>query len=399
MAPKRKHVAIKRAQKKKQAKAQKKAPKQVPYSEPSQSASSHSPSREEETPSKAIPVKIPEKSQASASQEHTFEVPSSLPPSWFKNFTTLGKWKDGFHSRKICSCEPIAMDLVNSSSLQCFKLFRESSLVHLASLPNFAYPRLTRLFYLNMTLVNSSEGLSIESNVKGIKIKLNNQILAEILGVAPVVHDKSYPSRLSCITAARTQFLLPNTPTSKQLTHSSLDLEPKIIFQFLTRTILPRSNSRELLTDQCLEILYLLFNGYPLDLPSIILTYMSHIYNSSRPAALPYANLLPKIFEYFGVPIATEEVDRLTTPRVGLELFNKIGIFRVSKDTWKFVSDLSDEELAAIPSAFKPKADIPVPASKLQALEFGMEDLRQSMYSLFADIERKLDEISAQLAG
>uniref|UniRef100_A0A803N9E9 Uncharacterized protein n=1 Tax=Chenopodium quinoa TaxID=63459 RepID=A0A803N9E9_CHEQI len=127
---------------------------------------------------------------------------------------------------------------------------------------------------------------------------------------------------------------------------------------------------------------------------------MAHTVSSKRLAALPYANLLPKIFEHFHIPVDTEEFDKLKTPPVGLDLFNKIGIFRVGEDTWKFLSDLSEEEQAAIPAALsKPKPDSSFSASKLQALEFGMEELRQTLYSLFQGVAEKLEEINGKMGS
>uniref|UniRef100_A0A803LEB1 Putative plant transposon protein domain-containing protein n=1 Tax=Chenopodium quinoa TaxID=63459 RepID=A0A803LEB1_CHEQI len=252
------------------------------------------------------------------------EVTSSFPSSWFRNNTSHGKGKDGFHSWKLCFSELMDIEFISSAQSHSLKVFRESNMFKLSSVSDVAYPRLTRLFYINMVVKRSCGEITLDTLVKGREISLNSSILAQILGTSPDFSRDSHPSRLECVTQAKEQqFLLPNLSSSHQLTHFSLRLEPKILFTYLVRCIVPRTNSRELLTDQTLDILFLLFNGYDLDFPFLILNHMVHCFSSSRLMPLPYANLLPKIFQFFNISLENEEVERIQSPKVGLDFLPK----------------------------------------------------------------------------
>lgn len=290
-------------------------------------------------------------------------------------------------------------DLIDSAALNCFKVFRESSLFKMSSLCDIAYPRLTRLFYINMVVSKSRGGeTNIKTLVKGKQIILNPSTLAQILKTTPDLWTDSHPPRQECVSKAREQYLLPDLPQARQLTHSSLKLEPKIIFTYLVRCIVPRITSRELVTDQTLEIIFLLLNGYALDLPNIILNHMVHCYSSPRRhTPLPYANLLPKIFEFFEIDLGNEEVERNRTPNIGMDTFNKIGIFCLPDGTWKLRSELSSDEMSALPPSMskgkeKAPANPPLSSSRLDALESRLDGLHSRLDALeFCQDENRRD--------
>uniref|UniRef100_A0A803LMT7 Uncharacterized protein n=1 Tax=Chenopodium quinoa TaxID=63459 RepID=A0A803LMT7_CHEQI len=104
-----------------------------------------------------------------------------------------------------------------------------------------------------------------------------------------------------------------------------------------------------------------------------------------------YANLLPKIFQFFNISLDNE------SPKVGLGSLTKIGILCLPDGSWKLRSDLTPEEASALPSSLsegKGIANSSTSSSRLDALEFGLDDLRRDIH----DRDSKLDQTHELLA-
>ena len=69
------------------------------------------------------------------------------------------------------------------------------------------------------------------------------------------------------------------------------------------RCLIPRANSRELVTDKILELMYLISQGYEIDVPSVVMDHMYYCSAKNRNHSLPYANLLTLFFKFYEVPL------------------------------------------------------------------------------------------------
>src|SRR5690349_10287832 len=100
------------------------------------------------------------------------------------------------------------------------------------NLGNFAFPRLTRLFFVNLTAHREKGILTLHSQIKGRQITLTASSLAIILGVPEEIDTKSYPSKNVCLAHAQKIFFekqIPSVATSskpkQKQTHNVLTLE------------------------------------------------------------------------------------------------------------------------------------------------------------------------------
>ena len=106
---------------------------------------------------------------------------------------------------------------------------------------------------------------------------------------------------------AKLEFFISDNPSKQQLTHSILDAEAKILFTIFMRCIIPKENSKELLSDKVLYLMYLVMHSFDIDLPAIVMEHMMYVASMNKKYALPYENLLSLFFKHFGIPLKKEE--------------------------------------------------------------------------------------------
>jgi hypothetical protein len=353
-----------------------------------------SPKRTRKGPVKSLAAPVKKAAPTAARRKNAespayIQVNQSLPSSWFRDAETAGKWVDEFRIRKISCSDFLDVEFFEALKLPCFELLKNSPAWNLLNLETVYYPELTRLFYINLKAKNDTDGWSLESVVKGVRISLNSNDFADSLGLpTPVPPAEIHPSKENCIILARAKYLLPEASnnTSKQLTHSSLTLEAKIIFNIIVRCLLPRLNSGSLLTDNAMVLLYRILNGLDPDLANTILSTMAHARKARKGSPLPFATLLTPIFKASGINVKNEEQLRHTGmfDSKGLE---KIGITRSPQGTLSL----------ATPSKAFPTA--PAFDERMDNLELGLEEVRLDIKELQKELMTEMSGISKILEG
>jgi len=319
-----------------------------------------------------------------------------------------GVWKDGYQNRLTCASDPVDVEFIDSTQIPALSLLKSSSLWKLVNPGNISYPRLTRLFYINMVAKRDHGELSLETIVKGKTIIISKTFLATLLKTSLDISTDSHPSRLECVQNAKASLFLHSDPRPKQVTHSVLNLDAKVLHTLLVRCILPRANSRELVTDSSLEIIYLLLHGYAIDLPELILHHMQRALSGSRAVPLPFANFLPRIFAALDISLSHEDIETHNNTPVNADTFSRLGIFRIPDGTWKLRQDLNATEMAALPSSSKGKQPVDVPTasssslsalnSRLDEFEFSLDHVRQELIDLRSDFDKRIDSTHELLA-
>ena len=109
--------------------------------------------------------------------------------------------------------------------------------------------------------------------------------------------------------------------------------------------VLPKDNSRELLSDKVLYVMHLIMHGYEVDLPELVMEHMLYSSTQARNHILPYANLLPLFFEHFGIPMDDEEKISSGFRSIDENTLQRLGIVQTINGEWKFLSDISGDEV------------------------------------------------------
>ena len=300
-----------------------------------------------------------------------------------------GKWVDEFRTRRICCSDFLDIVFFEALNLPCIAILKKSPAWTLLNLETVYYPQLTRLFYINLKAKHTDDGWFLESVVKGVRISFSSFDFADFLGLpSPCPPSQENPSKEDCITLARSKYLLPeaSTNTSKQLTHSSLTLEAKIIFNIIVRCLLPRLNSGSLLTDNAMILLYRILNGLDLDLANTILGSMAHTRKARKGTPLPFATLLTQIFEASGIDFKNEEQQR-HMGKFDSKSLEKIGITRSPQGTWSLAS----------PSKALPTAS--AIDERMDNLELGLEEVRLDIKELHKEFMTEMSGVTKLLQG
>ncbi|KAJ1421068.1 hypothetical protein SESBI_13938 [Sesbania bispinosa] len=77
----------------------------------------------------------------------------------------------------------------------------------------------------------------------------------------------------------------------------------KLLFNIVSKTLIPRDGSYEKLYPSDLLITFHLIIGRKINLPHIILSYMTHSIATNLQSSLVYPMLLTKVFEHFDVAL------------------------------------------------------------------------------------------------
>jgi hypothetical protein len=135
------------------------------------------------------------------------------PAKWFINHTARGKWLDGYALQPISFCSMICPNLIEDMYLEVMKKMKNSSIWKVINPGVIRYPRLTRLFYLNLQVVEGDR-LVISSRVAGKDIILDHSVFAKVLGCAESYNVDDHPEMKEGLRLARSEFFLPNHTSS-----------------------------------------------------------------------------------------------------------------------------------------------------------------------------------------
>ena len=196
--------------------------------------------------------------------------------SWFNDFQTHGIWLDGFDSYPVGFSSLICPQLLEKlKDLDCIQKLKASPAWHLINKSEIAYPRLVKLFYINLKLKKGKE-FCLTSKAAGVDIELNHEVFSKVLGYDFKVDCDQVVDKKEIIKSAKLEFFNIQNPAKHQLTHSILEVEPKILFTIFMRCLIPKDNSKELLSDKVLYLMYLILHNYDLDLPKMVMEYMHY---------------------------------------------------------------------------------------------------------------------------
>ncbi|KAJ8443469.1 hypothetical protein Cgig2_026256 [Carnegiea gigantea] len=177
-------------------------------------------------------------------------------------------------------------------------------------------------------------------------------------------------------------------PDIAHLSSAVLKRNPRLLYYILVRTILPQPTSTALIPRKTLELLYLLLTGKPINFARYILSCMSKVSSVLRPVPLPYANLLTRIFRHFGVTLTNEVFETKHVPIITPVAFNSIHFFKTVNHGWKFIDDMTPDELLRVSNSSGPHVPprvssdpSPPPSSlldQLQHLDERLYDLQET---------------------
>ncbi|MCH98268.1 hypothetical protein A2U01_0019268, partial [Trifolium medium] len=161
------------------------------------------------------------------------------------------------------------------------------------------YPNLISAFYFNVVI--SAEQNSIVSELKGVKVRVTEQLLGKLLDVPTTGHKLYGESWFSMAGVDKNTFMEeifePGTNLIKSPPSSKLKHIFKMFHNMCLHAIFPRKGSKDKVTDNDMMIVYHMFNKIQLSLPFVMLKHMiSTIENESRKLTLPYGMFLTRVF-------------------------------------------------------------------------------------------------------
>ena len=203
------------------------------------------------------------------------------------------------------------------------------------------------MFYANIRTLKTGDVITLECQVKNTKFTLTESDLNTIFDLPSVTQPHLSP--LEVRNKFFSEFTKPHSPAdTAHLSSDVLKRNPKLLYYILVRTILPQPTSTALIPRKTLELLYLLLTGKPINFARYILSCMSKVSLVLRPAPLPYANLLTRIFRHFGVTLTNEVFETKPVPIITPAAFKSIQFFKNTHNGWKFIEDMTPNELLSV---------------------------------------------------
>ncbi|GAU50466.1 hypothetical protein TSUD_409590 [Trifolium subterraneum] len=172
------------------------------------------------------------------------------------------------------------------------------------------YPSLISAFYFNAVVLSEKD--QIVSDLKGIKVKVTEELLGKLLEI-PTEGNKVYGINwFSKLCVDRTSFMKqifePGTPLTKDPPSSKLKHELKMIHNVCLHSIFPRKGSKDKVTHNDMMIMYHLSQQIKLNLPYVLIQHMINtIENENKKVTLPYGMFLTRVFREFKVSFVGEE--------------------------------------------------------------------------------------------
>ncbi|KAJ1434279.1 hypothetical protein SESBI_05628 [Sesbania bispinosa] len=141
------------------------------------------------------------------------------------------------------------------------------------------YPVITCAFYAAASVTTSENGTpSIKSCLKGIEMELNMSILCTIIGLkdngVKFYEDQDWMTKAEVIEEEVGRALFINGQISKD--SKKLNNISKLLFNLVSKTLIPRGGSFEKMTPLVLILLFHLRTGRLINLPFAILKHIVH---------------------------------------------------------------------------------------------------------------------------
>ncbi|KAL1803452.1 hypothetical protein ACET3Z_032099 [Daucus carota] len=216
----------------------------------------------------------------------------------------------GLAGRKVILGKPLSGKIFYSCGI--VKLFEDLGFQSfLVDMPKNCYPALVREFYANLQLVGSDQYVSYVSDVK---ICLSSMFLGAILKIPPStmsIHTKRGPKDIEGFSHKDQLKLITGSEiVSENAFPSTTQLLPlaQALFKLSIENVSPRLGTRSNLSSQDIVVVAMLVAGRKFDLSDLILKNMLESVEGKSTGGLPYGLLLTRVFEWFGVSFADEEV-------------------------------------------------------------------------------------------
>jgi hypothetical protein len=253
-----------------------------------------------------------------------------------------------------------------------------------------SYPRLTKLFYINLKQKKESSEWCLESIVAGKKIEINHKTFCDVFGYEfqKEGEDQDLDKR-QMLKEAKKEFFIDSTLIKHQFTHSILQAEPKILFYIFMRCIVPRDNSKELITDKVLLMMYAVMHNLHLDIPSIVMEQMLYAAQFGKKFVLPYSNLLTLFFNHFAIPLDEEETIKDGSGTISEKSLQNIGVAQTEKGEWKLLTNMSEEELKEkkISKVKRPGSDEqPNMLQRLDKIDGALEEIKEELFGTRSEV-------------
>jgi len=150
------------------------------------------------------------------------------------------------------------------------------------------------LFYTNLELKSTHDGVILESLMKHVRIALSRSILEIIFELKFINNAPSNLIRKLAKDLCLSQFACPQKLDTynrlyKAPPYHVLFPKPRLLHYVFVRIFYPEDHSNEASNEITLEAVYGLMNGYSVDYAYVILNHMYRIANLNHNPSLPYS--------------------------------------------------------------------------------------------------------------
>ena len=118
----------------------------------------------------------------------------------------------------------------------------------------------------------------------------------------------------------------------------------RLLCYVLVRTILPKPNSTDSLSNKTLELIYILMTSKLVNFARYILSYVAKVSSIMRSTPLPYSNLLTLVFKHFGASLENKICETKPIPIITSSSLNNVQFFKANSGIWKFIEDMTLDE-------------------------------------------------------
>ncbi|WCJ33832.1 hypothetical protein M5689_015169 [Euphorbia peplus] len=186
------------------------------------------------------------------------------------------------------------------------------------------YPELVRIFYENLSY--DADKTVLYSVVKGKEIRLDQNVLGKILGIANVgngVYDMGNwvdeDVGVGRLEALRLVFDRPDLSEVTKANSCDLKLEMRLLHQIVVHVIVPRKRSFNYVSDLDLVVMWHIVKEKAFNVPFVMLNHIVAC-SEKKNGCFPYGMILTSVFEHCGVSLEGEESRELK----GCSVYNEV---------------------------------------------------------------------------
>ena len=220
-------------------------------------------------------------------------------------------------------------------------VLKHQKLKKMLELTGNVYPDLVKVFYTNLTL----DGKNVVSYVKGTKMKITSEVWNSVAGIkyAGLKVGKGNTSGISEFNKLQYYKSCMRNPTESinRFHAGHLNLTPRLVAYIIAWQLIPRGTNHAVLHEEDLILLYCIMNQIKVNWVFIV---NEHMLKSKRLAdyRFPYAILVSKLIDYFGVDVTNErndpikavsEIDTSTLTKMGFHKIENKWVVLKEKDT------------------------------------------------------------------